>query len=133
MQSTAALTTTTSSVTTTDVTLQGGLDAANELQLYTSPGGTVVTELTIDSNTRVAMKDFTGWTMNASHTDAGVVIQWARDNPNSEAYYTFVVTVTTKFTVTAEATTATETKKRKIFVTVKPNGSGIMREVAAPS
>lgn len=133
MKSNAALITT-ATATTTDVTLQGGLDAANELQLYTSPGGVVVDSITIDSDTRVALKDFPGWTMDATHTDAGVTITWARDNPNGEAWYTFVVTSNTTFTIasTASSTAATEKKKKRIYITVTPTSSGLMQDVAAP-
>jgi hypothetical protein len=104
----------------TKVTLQAGLDAANDLQLYTYPGGLLIDHVTIKSGTEVSLKDFTGWTVDASHVEGTAPIAWSRDENAGQAFYVFQVTSTIEFEVLVEASNAAATKTKTIYIKVKP-------------
>lgn len=120
------------SLTTTVVTLQAGLDAADDLQLYTYPGGVLIDHVTIKSGTQVSLKDFTGWTINASHVEGTAPITWSRDEIAGEAFYVFEVTSIIEFEVDVAASNAAATKTKKIYIKVKPVGSQLL-DVLAPA
>jgi hypothetical protein len=108
---------------TGEETLQADLDAADDLQLYTDPGGVLVNYMEIDSGTLVALRDFDDWTITATHLDGSSPVTWSR-SAAGEAYFTFNVTTITEFEVEVTATTTTEApKKKKIYIKVKPSTS----------
>jgi hypothetical protein len=99
--------------------LQADLDAMGDLQLYTDPGGELVNSIVIPTDTLVALRDFDGWTITATHFDGAANVTWSRSSAG-EAYFTFNVTTTTEFEIDVTATSATATKTKKIYIKVKP-------------